>query len=883
VTPVERVWNAKVTINSDQPFTSSLNVEVAMEADGATEVSLHTDLGSCLASDNWMVLQSSANLDLSNANVENTVCAKFRDAAGHRSDCRCDSITHDGLTPRPPSQLALKWTGGVSLTKTPQLDFEVSTDRGLSGVESYRVRILDAITESEVEGWHPISLGGTLDGLTTLVSGTSYILEVQALDAAGNPSVAARSAPWTDQSVSQVISAGAMHPRRLIAEDIDNDGDNDLVIIEEGYSHLFWKENLDGNGSMSEQQLLINDSLVTEAVKLIDLNGDGYLDILGSNGSGIIWYKNERPDWNGFSEKQVIDSTTTNIQILKAVDIDNDGLFDIAVVTDTSVIWFKRLQNSLGFSIAPNIMTIAGPLKVIEFIDINGDQLIDLVMARGSPSQLYKYINQGAGAFSSAELISSANFWYLKAADIDRDGDNDLVTNSGWYRNQDGLGAFSSLVTYSAPVDLLDFDVGDIDGDGDFDLVSADQSFNDDLVWLENDGSGNFTTRYLIYSIPFGEDYGSALLVKLNADSYVDVVYAQSDPGTVGWFFNTSGLGDFSAVEYGAPGATSFAVADITGDSKLDLITSTEMGLLIQKGNPGGFSVPTKLSPNVYSKVKCADLDGDGDQDILVGAISSLGWYQNLDGAGSFSSYIAITTALNGLSFVDIKDLDNDGKVDILTAASMSSKLAWHHNLGSGSFSSQLLIATELPQFQSIGATDLDADGDLDIVGTNYNGIFSNSFLVWYRFNSANLTFSGSVQSVPIGRITDFKLADIDNDGDDDVLTTFSGAIALYKNNGGTFSTANYLTTAPITATGIAVFDYDRDGNNDIIFADYSGGKLMWKKNQGVGTFAEPLTIGTGISEAKLLVEGDLNGDGSLDVIVNAPVTNSILWFANPY
>ncbi|MFA9401393.1 MAG: FG-GAP repeat domain-containing protein, partial [Acidobacteriota bacterium] len=112
--------------------------------------------------------------------------------------------------------------------------------------------------------------------------------------------------------------------------------------------------------------------------------------------------------------------------------------------------------------------------------------------------------------------------------------------------------------------------------------------------------------------------------------------------------------------------------------------------------------------------VFAADVDGDGDLDVLSASFADdkIAWYENTDGAGSFGSQQVISTAAVGARSVYAADLDGDGDADVLSASASDDKIAWYENLGSGTFSAQNVISTAADWPMSVYATDLDGDGD---------------------------------------------------------------------------------------------------------------------------------------------------------------------------
>ena len=78
-----------------------------------------------------------------------------------------------------------------------------------------------------------------------------------------------------------------------------------------------------------------------------------------------------------------------------------------------------------------------------------------------------------------------------------------------------------------------------------------------------------------------------------------------------------------------------------------------------------------------------ADLDGDGDQDVLSASVGDdkIAWYENTDGLGTFGPQQVITTSVAGAMAVYTADLDGDGDVDVLSASLGDNKVAWYENM----------------------------------------------------------------------------------------------------------------------------------------------------------------------------------------------------------
>ena len=352
-----------------------------------------------------------------------------------------------------------------------------------------------------------------------------------------------------------------------------------------------------------------------------------------------------------------------------------------------------------------------------------------------------------AGNVSSAEMIGATTLSRFAAAaeitvaadqpqslfatDLDGDGDPDLLSASSnddrvaWYENTDGLGTFSSGTDITTGADgVMSVFATDLDGDGDADVLSA--SWLDFRVtWYENtDGEGSFTA---------GTDLAtraaaawSVFATDLDGDDDADVLSAWID-GRVIWYENTDGEGTFSAgteITTLADGARSVYAVDLDGDGDADVLSASEADDSVtwyeNTDGLGTFSAGTDITTGADGarSVVAADLDGDGDADVLSASFTDdrVVWYENTDGEGTFSTGTDITSSADGVRVVFATDLDGDGDVDVLSASMTDDRVVWYRNTdGEGTFSAGTEIDV-VAGARAVFAADLDADGDADVV-----------------------------------------------------------------------------------------------------------------------------------------------------------------------
>ncbi len=337
----------------------------------------------------------------------------------------------------------------------------------------------------------------------------------------------------------------------------------------------------------------------------------------------------------------------------------------------------------------------------------------------------------------------------------------------------------------------------DIDGDGDLDVVST--SAGDHRVsWYPNsDGKGNFGTEQLI-----SESMNRAKVIHaadLDGDGDLDIISASQDDESIVWFENTSGSGDFGSpvtITTASQITESVYAADIDGDGDLDLVSGSsgnrahKVSWYENVNGRGNFGGQKNLIPSNLRGADSAlagDLDGDGDLDIVYGTIDQVVWLRNTNGKGAFSSRIFIATDILGFKEIRLVDMDNDGDLDVLFSSTRIAgdriSIMWYKNNGTGNFVAQPPVDNfDLSGAWSVYPADFDKDGDMDVVSTSR----TDNTVIWFENIDGQGSFGSQqlISAAVSGPILIYA-ADIDGDGDDDVLSASEGdnKIAWYENN----------------------------------------------------------------------------------------------------
>jgi hypothetical protein len=315
------------------------------------------------------------------------------------------------------------------------------------------------------------------------------------------------------------------HQVSSIAEgDLNGDGLPDIAVGILGATPRVLLGKADGTFTVTpDTSQATNTSSPNDAV-IGDFNGDGKLDLLTSQYQAYLQLGNGD---GTFGNATVIAAAGTGVENAFTADFNKDGLTDVAFEVLSTGVEFLTEQRGGGFQVS----TGSGTGGNIVFGDLNHDGKIDAVQGEYGSSSIAVFLGNGDGTFTLAHTYSTA---YAQSRDIalgdlDGDGNLDIVlpTMPGTNRVQllfgNGDGSFGAPISYPTPHDVLTVGIGDLNQDGKPDLILSDTNI---LTIMHGIGNRAFDsgTDYLA-----GDGPSYPIVVDLNGDGAPDLVFANVD------------------------------------------------------------------------------------------------------------------------------------------------------------------------------------------------------------------------------------------------------------------------------------------------------------------------------------------------------------------
>jgi len=528
----------------------------------------------------------------------------------------------------------------------------------------------------------------------------------------------------------------------------------------------------------------------------------------------------------------------------------------------------------------------------LRLADLDGDGDLDMVatLMVFTYGYLVTWFNQGDGTFSLGETV-----WYspyimeaIETADLDLDGDIDVVLSTGEYASvylNDGSGKLAKFGFgyHLTDVGGVSVTVADVDRDHFPDLVSVSVDITEPgelRVYLSHhDGSfglppknGSAAVPNVVMPMPdFTQSYAAVVARDLNADGFADLVIDDARRERL-LYFKGNGVASWNS-EPTILAAGYFPVSALASDIDLDgdpdlLAVDRVFGELVVLENDGGeFSAPVPGPSLLSSSLDMADLNNDCFPDAISasGYAGYVGVMLNR-GDGSFADPINYSFA-SLLNAIQAGDIDGDGDLDLVTAGGATPEgvtqkpgyLSIARNLGAGEFWAPK--AYDVAQSYGLASGDFDADGRADFaLGENvFMGSAAGGYEAWPLDTTSQVKCSGCGAAV----------VDLNADGWSDVLQ-YGGRSAVFVSNGnGTFSKASTVTTSD-TPVYVSLGHLNKDTLWDFVDQQGSAYNVEFFGATSTSFTAGPIISWNfpnliGITLPKL---ADLNGDGADELLV---------------
>jgi VCBS repeat-containing protein len=831
---------------------------------------------------------------------------------------------------------------------------------------------LDLVAASSISDTVSVLLGngdGTFQTQTTYSTGSSPIeLAIGDLNGDGRLDLVLANSGGSDVSVllgngngtfgAATNFAAGTNPRSVAIADLNGDGRPDLAVANQNSDNVsVLLGNGDGTFSPATNFAAASGGGLPFSVAIGDINGDGKSDLaIALFASDYVWVQLGNGDGTFQSGTPIGNAGQAGLFSVALGDLDGDGKLDLAVTNINSHTVSARLGNGDGTFAAPTILATGTSPTIVQMADLNGDGALDLAVANLNDWNV------------SVLLNNSTNLSIVQHTSISVTASNDAPTMTagntvGYTEQQATPTAIDSALTL-ADADNLNlmgatvtisngFFAGDVLGFVNQNGISGSYDAGTNVLTLTGSASavdyqtalrsvtfastsdnptnyGTDTSRTITWVANDGTDASNIETTTVNVIAVNDAPVIAGAGNTIGYTKQATPVTIDTALTVTDPDNQTLTGATVTISSGFvagDVLAANTIGTGITASYNAGthvltltgsdplanyqqvldsvtFANPTSNDPtnaggnptrtidwrvsdgpaplgdlfqaqttfaagSSPDSVAARDLNGDGRLDLVVANAGSNDVSVLLgNGDGTFGAATNFATGIMP-AFVTVADLNGDGKLDLVVANFNPNSNVGSNNIsvllgdGVGGFGAATNFAAIAgPMCVAVG--DLNGDGKLDLAYTNKTNI-SVSVMVGDGLGGFGQTASFSVGSLPeFVAIGDFNG---DNKLDLVVANNNSTFVSVLLGNGlGSFGAATNFTvgTAP---RSIAIADLNGDGKLDLAVANQNSANVSVLLGDGNGGFGAAANFATGADVLSVAI-GDLNGDGKLDLAV---------------
>ncbi len=545
--------------------------------------------------------------------------------------------------------------------------------------------------------------------------------------------------------------------------------------------------------------------------QLVDIDGDGDLDLfVQERSSALMHFENLNGRFVWRSDR-FLDLSVG--EWYRFADLDGDGRIDLLTESPTSYI---RAWRNIGTKTAPSFRTAVDSLRDADNAPIPADrQNILNVVDIDCNGRLDLFIGRVAGTVDRFEAVPGTEV----------DGIPRFALHTERFEGIEVLGPVPGqpLEGRGSRHGANTLAFGDIDGDKDIDLFWGDY-FEQGLLLFENRSSGCTSPsmrgiephRFPLNTPVLTSGYNAPSIGDVDGNGFADVLM-----GVIGGAYTprTTAIDNLLLISQRSAGA--FAVSSRR---------------LIRTIDVGSDAIPT-----------LADLDGDGDLDLLIGnridtvgdTAGTIAWFENTGSARS-PAYVHRGVLPMQAEFhyaPVVADLDADGLPDLLLGT-WRDRVQYWRNTGTRqapqwTLADSALVVLTRGSNTTPTLADLDGDGDLDLFVGEASGQVNFFRNVGSRTASKFELVTDVFQDIDVGRRSTPAFADLTGDGKVDLLLgSEDGGVQLWRNVSGATGlrferdTSFALPSGPYSS--VAAADLDGDGRLDIIVGTTSGGLLYF-------------------------------------------------------
>jgi hypothetical protein len=333
----------------------------------------------------------------------------------------------------------------------------------------------------------------------------------------------------------------------VYSADVNGDGYIDILGASVGADDVTWWENVDGSGTNWVEHTVDGDFDYASSVYCADVDGDGHMDVLASAmiAGDITWWENVDGSGTSWAE-HTVDGDFGWATSVYTSDINGDGHMDVlgASTNQDDITWWENVDGSGTGWVEHVVDGDFDGARSVSSADINGDGDMDVLGAAGIADDITWWENVNGSGNSWVKQTVDGDFAYatsVHTSDINGDGFMDVLGTAcdaddiTWWENVNGSG--TSWVEHTVDGDFdgaCSVFASDVDGDGWMDVLGA-ACDADDITWWENmDGSGTSWTEHAVDG-----DFDYAISVHssdVDGDGYVDILGAAYYADDIAWW-----------------------------------------------------------------------------------------------------------------------------------------------------------------------------------------------------------------------------------------------------------------------------------------------------------------------------------------------------------